>query len=253
MNRDRRNQIVEMLNQQHTVKNAELMERFGISIETVRRDLAYLEEQGLLERVYGGAVKKTYLNTEPMYASREKENEPEKRAIAREAVKLIQNNDTVFFDLGTTVLFLAQQIGQEKHLTAFTNAIRTAVVLSELEGCEVIIPGGYLRSHELSVSGFLAEGNMRQFNLDKVFIGGAGITEDGITDFHLDEANLRRQVIQNARQVIALADYSKFGIRAVSNVCGLEDIDVLITDEKAPKEMLDELEKRGVRVVVAAL
>ena len=79
MNRDRRNQIVEMLNQQQTVKNSELMERFGISIETVRRDLAFLEERGLLERIYGGAVKKTYRSTEPMYSSREKENEPEKR------------------------------------------------------------------------------------------------------------------------------------------------------------------------------
>lgn len=251
MNRDRRNQIVEMLSQQSTVKNTELMERFGISIETVRRDLAYLEEQGLLERVYGGAVKKTYLNTEPVYTSREKENEPEKRAIAREAVKLIQTNDTVFFDLGTTVLFLAQQIGQEQHLTAFTNAIRTAVVLSEVEGCEVIIPGGHLRSHELSVSGFLAEDNMRQFNVDKAFIGGAGITEQGITDFNIGEANLRRQIIRNARQVIVLADYSKFGIRAVSNVCPLEDIDVLITDAKAPADMLAALENSGVRVIVA--
>ena len=91
---------------------------------------------------------------------------------------------------------------------------------------------------------------MRQFNVDKAFIGVAGITEDGISDFNIEEASLRRQVIRNARQVIALADHSKFGIRAVSNICPLADIDVLITDEKAPANLLARIEKSGVRVVI---
>lgn len=251
MNRDRRNQIVELLNQQQMVKNADLMERFGISIETVRRDLAFLEEQGILERIYGGAVKKTYRSTEPMYSNREKENEQEKRNIARAAAALIEPNDTVFLDLGTTVLFMAEQISKDQTLTAFTNALRTAVVLSEKPGCQVIIPGGTLRTYELSVSGSMAEENMRRFNVDKAFIGGAGVTESGITDFHIGEAGLRRQIIENARQVIVLADYSKFGVRAVSNVCALKDVDILITDEKTPQQMLEMLEDRGIRVIRA--
>lgn len=251
MNRDRRNQIVELLNQQQMVKNTDLMERFGISIETVRRDLAFLEEQGILERIYGGAVKKTYRSIEPMYASREKENEQEKRSIARAAAALVEPNDTVFLDLGTTVLFMAEQIGKDQPLTAFTNALRTAVVLSENPGCQVIIPGGTLRTYELSVSGSMAEENMRRFNVDKAFIGGAGVTESGITDFHIGEAGLRRQIIENARQVIVLADYSKFGVRAVSNVCALKDVDILITDEKTPQPMVEMLENSGVRVIRA--
>ena len=101
-----------------------------------------------------------------------------------------------------------------------------------------------------SVAGPLSEDNMRQFNVDKAFIGVAGITEDGISDFNIEEASLRRQVIRNARQVIALADHSKFGIRAVSNICALSDIDVLITDEKAPANLLARIEKSGVRVVI---
>ena len=251
MNRDRRNQIVELLNQQQMVKNADLMERFGISIETVRRDLAFLEEQGILERIYGGAVKKTYRSTEPMYSNREKENEQEKRNIARAAAALIEPNDTVFLDLGTTVRFMAEQISKDQTLTAFTNALRTAVVLSEKPGCQVIIPGGTLRTYELSVSGSMAEENMRRFNVDKAFIGGAGVTESGITDFHIGEAGLRRQIIENARQVIVLADYSKFGVRAVSNVCALKDVDILVTDEKTPQQMLEMLEDRGIRVIRA--
>lgn len=250
MNQDRRKQIADLIAVQRTVTNAELMERFGISIETVRRDLGYLERQGVLERVYGGAVKKTFINTEPSYGSRETENHREKWAIATEAEKLIQSRDTVFFDLGTTIQFLAQQL-KNKEITVFTNALRTAIVLSETEGCQVVIPGGRLRSHELAVSGILAESSMQQFNVDKAIIGAAGITEEGVTDFQAEEAHLRSQIIKNARQVILLADHSKFGVKTVYNVCDLDSIDVLITDEKAPANILAEFSKKGIRVIVA--
>jgi DeoR/GlpR family transcriptional regulator of sugar metabolism len=251
VNQERRNQIAEMIREKQVVKNAELMERFGISIETVRRDLQYLEEHGVLERVYGGAVRKTFINMEPTYADREQTSGPEKQLIAAEAQKLLHPRDTVFFDLGTTVKLVAQLLERGKPITAFTNALRTALVLVENEECEVIVTGGRLRAKELSVAGPLSEENMRRFNVDKALIGVAGITEDGITDFIIDEASLRSQVIKNARQVIALADHSKFGIRAVSNICGLSDIDVLITDEKAPQELLDKIRDRGVKVIVA--
>ncbi len=250
MNQERRDKIVEMLSVQHTIKNTELMEKFGISIETVRRDLAYLEEKGLLQRAYGGAVRKDFLNTEPMHINREQEYLGEKLAIAKEAEKLIRPQDTVFFDLGTTLLTLARNIDSRKNITAFTNALRTAVVLSE-KGCDVIVPGGSLRAGELAVSGYIAENTMQQFNVDKAFIGVAGITENGISDFIPVEANLRRQVIKNANKVIVVADYTKFGIRATCNVCGLDDIDVVITDEKAPAKLLRGLEKNGIQVIVA--
>lgn len=250
MNRDRRNQIVEMLNRQQTIKNAEIMEKFNISIETVRRDLAYLEERGFLERVYGGAVRKSFMNSEPEYISREKESSGEKVAIAKEAEKLIHSNDTVFFDLGTTVQLIAQNLGEDKTITAFTNSLRTAITLSE-KASSVIIPGGQVRNGEYAVSGSMAERNMSQFNVDKVFIGVGGITEEGITDFIQNEAVLRTQVIKNAGKVIVVADYTKFGIRAMCNICDMEDIDILITDEKAPVDMLKNFEKNGTKVIIA--
>lgn len=250
MNQARRNKIVEWLDEQGAVTNAELMEKFDISIETVRRDLAYLEERGLLERVYGGAVKKKFMSVEPQYTNRESENEHEKTAIAREAEKLIVDNDTVFFDLGTTVLSIARQLDEKKNITAFTNALRTAIVLSE-KGKEVTITGGRLRGGEFSVSGYIAEDTMKAFNIDKAVIGVAGITEDGISDFNVEEATIRRQVIKNAKKVIAVADYSKFGVRAMCNVCDLSQIDTLIVDDKAPKKLLKAIEKQGVQIIIA--
>lgn len=250
MNQERRNQIVDILNKKGTISNNEIISTFGVSIETVRRDLAFLEERGYCERVYGGAVRKKFMNVEPEYLNREKENLSEKQVIANEGAKLISNGDTVFFDLGTTVQLLAHKLDADKDIIAFTNALRTAITLSD-KGKKVFIPGGELREGEYAVSGSFSEDCMNNFNIDKAFIGVGGINENGISDFIISEARLRSKIIKNARKVIALADFSKFGVCAMCNVCGVEDIDVLITDDKAPIEVLRELEKKGVQVIVA--
>ncbi|MBE7041386.1 MAG: DeoR/GlpR transcriptional regulator [Ruminococcaceae bacterium] len=252
MNQKRREQIEEMLQKQKTVTNAELMERFDISIETVRRDLAYLEQKGVIERVYGGAVRKEVVREEPLYVSREEKNNAEKQAIAGAAEALIEDRDIVFFDLGTTVQMVAGKLAENKKIHAFTNAIRTAVTLSE-KNCEVILTGGKVRRGELSLSGSLAEANLAHFNIDKAIIGAAGVTEDGISDFIADEAGLRARAIANAGKVVVLADFEKFGVRAMCKVCSLDAIDVLITDEKAPKDMVKMLKKKGIQVIVAKI
>lgn len=251
MKLERRGQITELINQQRTVTNTELMERFGISIETVRRDLDYLEQQGVLRKVYGGAVVNISLNSEPEYASRAKTNFQQKNAIAREAVKLIHPGDTVYLGVGTTVQAMVQYMKNLGHITVFTNALRTAVELSELPDCTVILPGGQLRSKELTLSGFPAEDNLLHFNVDKAFIGIGGITEEGITDFHIAEAQLHRQLVTNARQAYALVDSSKMGIRALNKVCPLDQIDLVITDSNAPTQSVKSLQKAGTKVIVA--
>ncbi len=227
------------------------MDCFGISIETVRRDLEYLEQQGYLRRVYGGAVVNASLSSEPEYTSRAQEHAHEKVAIAAAAAKLVEAHDSVYLGVGTTVQAMAQYLRNTEDITVFTNALRTAVELSELPNCAVILPGGKLRPKELTISGFPAEDNFRNFNVDKAFIGIGGINESGVTDFHIDEANLHKQLIQNARTAIILADSGKLGTRAVVNVCPLEDVDILITDSGAPKHIVKALEASGVRVIIA--
>lgn len=251
MKLERRSQIVDMITRQKTVNNAELMERFGISIETVRRDLEYLEKQGYLRRVYGGAVAYTSLGGEPEYASRSELHNAEKDAIAAEAAKLIEPRDTIYLGVGTTVQAIVRHIKNIGELTVFTNALRTAVELSDIPGCTVILPGGQLRAKELTLSGFPAEENFEHFNVDKAFIGIGGITEAGVTDFHIGEARLHRKLIQNARQAIVLTDSGKLGVRATNNVCPLSDVDLVITDSAASKQAVKALEQAGVHVVIA--
>ena len=250
MNRERRHLIAKVVAENGSIKNEEIIERFGVSIETVRRDLDYLEKQGVIERVYGGAVRKNYHQTEPAYALRESKNSAEKRAIARACEELIGTNDTVFFDLGTTVLALANVLDANKKITAFTNALRTALVLTD-KCASVIVSGGKVRPTELAVSGALALENMAEFNVDKAIIGAAGVNEDGISDFFEDEARIRRAVIDNAREVIVLCDSSKFNQRAMCKVCALDKITTLITDANAPERMIKAIKKAGVNVIIA--
>ncbi|MBQ8196828.1 MAG: DeoR/GlpR transcriptional regulator [Clostridia bacterium] len=252
MNQERRSQVVELINKKGTVTNAELMETFGVSIETVRRDMAFLEARGLIERVYGGAVKKRFMSVEPAYLSREKENADEKEAIAKETEKHINVGDAVFFDIGTTVLPIVNYLNEDKKVTGFTTSLRTAIALAD-KGFKVVIPGGELRKGEFSVSGSLTEQNMQSFNVNTAIIGVGGITIDGVTDFFIQEAGIRSQVIKNANTVIAVADHSKFGVRAVCNVCKIDDIDILITDNKAPKDTLKAFEKKGVKVITVKI
>lgn len=251
MNLERRTQIADLIKQQRTVKNAELMERFGISIETVRRDLDYLEKQGVLRKVYGGAVVSMLLNSEPEYASRSQMKHPQKEQIAREAAKLIRSGDAVYLGVGTTVQAMVQYMKNIGPITVFTNALRTAVELSEIADCTVILTGGCLRAKELTLSGFPSDENLAHFNLDKAFIGIGGITEEGITDFHIGEARLHRRMIENAKQSIALADSGKIGLRAMNNVCTLSEIDLVITDSDAPMQSVASLEDAGAKILVA--
>lgn len=251
MTLDRRNQIVEMITRQRTVKNSELMERFGISIETVRRDLAYLEERGYLRRVYGGAVANDMLGGEPEYESRSQLQLTEKEAIGAAAAAMVESREAVYMGVGTTVQAMVSGMKELQGVTVFTNALRTAVELSELPGCTVVLTGGQLRGKELTLSGFPADENMANFNVDKAFIGVGGITEEGVTDFHIGEAQLHRAMVRNAKTAIALCDSSKLGVRAMNHVCPISQIDVLITDSKAPAKLLQQFKKAGVRVIVA--
>ena len=245
----RRTEIIKMLRDNQELTNQELMEHFDISVETVRRDLAYLEEQGVLTRVYGGAVWKESTKTEPLYARREQKNTKEKEKISDKAQTFIDKNDIVFFDQGTTVEGVARKLDREKKVYAFTNSVRVAVVLCN-KCPEVILTGGKIRTGEFSLSGTLAEDNISKFNIQKAIIGVGGIDEEGISDFIVDEAGLRSKVIQNAKKVIVLADHTKFSVRAMCRVCTIDDIDVLITDDKAPRDILNTFKKRGIQVVV---
>lgn len=250
---DRREKILGMLNRDGMVKVKELESLFKVSMETIRRDLEALEKQGLLSRVYGGAVARKKRGIEPQIELRQTEHYHEKSAIGERAVDFVDDGDVIAIDLGTTNLEFAKALaGKKRRLTVLTNSIPIATVLSDDENVRVILVGGVVRKNEMSVSGHLADENMRLFQTDKVFLGVGGLTEHfGITDFHLEEAPFRRIAIKRTQKVFALADHSKFGVTGMNHVCDLRDIHVLITDREADKAIISRFRGEGLEVYLA--
>lgn len=250
---ERRNQIVERITANRMVKVADLTRDFNVSIETIRRDLEFLEDRGYLKRVYGGAVLNGAYGLEPSYELREVINLAEKQAIAAKCVEFIDDGDTLIIDLGTTTLEVTRRLAAKKNLTVITNATLIAQVAVNFD-CRVILLGGNLRRGELATSGFLCEEAMRNFFANKLIMGVGGVTlEGGVTDYVVDEAQARRTMLERVDKVIAVADYSKFGVTALNGICPVSRLEALVVDSGVPAKTLAEYRAAGVKIAVAQM
>lgn len=249
---ERQNEIIERIRVQGIVRVEKLASEFDVSAETIRRDLEKLEEEGCLRRVYGGAVLMDANKTEPLYALRAGLNMEHKIAIGRLASQLIKKGDTLVIDLGTTTLEFAKALAKHTDLLVITNSLHIASTTVEFQGFRVIIPGGHLRAKELTLSGTMTTRFLQQFHVNKTILGAGGIDlENGVTDYHIEEAEVRRTMIDVADEVIVLADHSKFGVTALSRVAPLKAIDICVTDWETPGIYLDKLVERDVKTIVA--
>lgn len=247
---ERYNVILEMLEMNKIVKVPELCEKFNVSIETVRRDLEFLEQEGKLKRVYGGAVLNNKSSAEPSYNTRSTKNAKEKVKIGKKTAELISDGETLMIDLGTTTLEVARHLKNKKNLTVITNCMTIAQELVDVPTFRVILPGGILRPNELALSGFISEQFMKEFNVDKTIIGVGGITIDtGVSDYHLEETRVRKIMIEKGKQIIAVADHSKFGIKALVNVCSINEVDVIVTNDKLKSSIANEYIEQGIKVI----
>lgn len=250
---ERKTFILEMLDRDGKVKAADVSEKFGVSMETVRRDLEELESGGCLRRVYGGAVVGTVYDTEQPYDSRQVIWLAEKQAIARKTVELLENGETVFLDGGTTLLEVAKQIrNSRKSLTVITNAVPVAVEIVKNENCTVILLGGIITKGETLTTGFLCDDNLAMFHAHKIIIGAAGISKShGVSDYTMGVTFTKRKMIQKADTVICVSDSSKFGKSVLNSVVDLEDVDILVTDWKAEDAQIRDCVQAGTWVIRA--
>lgn len=249
---ERKDKILQMLAENHMMKAGELAETFQVSMETIRRDLNELEELRMIRRVHGGAVLYTEYGIEPDYTHRITENYNEKLLIGKKAAELVNDGDSIIIDIGTTALEFSRFLKGKKDLTVFTNSIKIAYELMSEKEITVILLGGKVRYGEGTTSGYWSEDMIDGFFVDKFFLGVGGLTpEHGVMDYHIEETNLRRHCIRQAKQVIALADYSKFGVKAMNHVCKTEQIHYVITDERANKKIVKELRDLGIKVVIS--
>lgn len=250
----RRNRIIELLKENHSISVADLCEILEASEATIRRDLSILESSGKLERTHGGAIynESNRINIEDVLSSREGKFLNEKQLIAKKAFDLLENHDTIVLDAGTTTYELAYLIGQsDLHLTIVTNSMIVFKELAKNPNVELIILGGKVRTNTLASVGSAAVELMQRLFVDKAFLGTNGISlNEGFTTTDMDEAGIKRAMIQSSKQRIILADSSKFNKVYINQFAPVSMVDVIVTDNQTNKELLNEfIERYDIKVL----
>jgi DeoR/GlpR family transcriptional regulator of sugar metabolism len=243
----RQSDILRTLQQARQVDVSELARRFGVSGMTIRRDLAELDEAGLLQRVHGGAITRRA----PAYGSRASTRVPEKSAIARAVAGLVGPAAAVGIDTGTTCHAIAAELAPRSDLTVVTNAVHAAITVRE-GGSRVIVLGGLLTPELSMVNPGIAQ-EPPQVHLDLLILGCGGISTDrGITYFDATEVEVRRMLAGLADRVILAADHSKFDHKKAMVLGPLDLIDVLVTDQAPPEHLRAALAAAAAEVVIAS-
>lgn len=247
----RRKEILNMLSEKGEVLVADLSQLFNVSEVTIRNDLDQLEQKNTLIRARGGALKfEGSVAIDQHLADKSKINYLAKRRIGERAAEFVFESNTIIIDSGSTTAELVNYLPELQDLTVITNALNIANLIGNRSNVNMIMPGGYLRKNSLSLVGPLAEKSLRNFNVDKVFLGVDGFdTKHGIFTPNVEEARLNEIMIEVAKEVIVLVDSSKFKKRSFAFICNVELIDKVVTDVNISMEDKARLQDAGVEVI----
>ncbi|MBN8784094.1 MAG: DeoR/GlpR transcriptional regulator [Terrimonas ferruginea] len=249
---DRHQFILKKLQEKGKVSIPQLVDEMQVSGVTIRKDLKLLEEKKLLFRTRGGgSVDNPYAIERPI---NEKEfiRADEKKKIAAAALGLIGQNDSIIIGSGTTVFEVARQLHPEKRIVVITPALKVSLELCNRPNVEVLQLGGLVHQSSSSAAGSFAEKILDELSCGVLFIGVDGIDlEHGLSITNIMEASLNQKMIGLAQTVVVLADSSKFDRRGLGKICNLDQIDYIITDSDVSREVVNKIEKAGVRVIIA--
>lgn len=246
---DRQRDIVELARVSGRVRVEELAARFDVSAQTIRKDLNDLCNRRLLSRVHGGAVVASGV-ANLSYEARRFISQAEKQAIGRAAAQLIANNSSLFINIGTTTEEVARALQDHEGLLVITNNLNVATLLYPHPKIDVIVAGGPVRRGDGGVIGSAAVDVINQFKVDCAVIGASAIDEEGaLLDFDYREVRVSRAIIENARQVILVADKLKLERAAPVRIGHIAEIDIFVTDALVSETLAATCAAEGVRVV----
>jgi DeoR family transcriptional regulator of aga operon len=250
---ERRKGILHQLNETGQVLVHELSKEFEVSEVTIRKDLDQLEKKNTLIRARGGAIRRDGgVGIDYHLSEKDKLHNEEKTKIGKKAAQLINEHDTIIIDSGTTTMEVAKNLTHFKDITVICNALNIISQLSLLNNVNLIIPGGHLRKNSLSLVGPLAEKNLQNLFVDKVFIGVDGFdTKHGIYTPNIEEAYFNEIMIKTSKEVIVVCDSSKFLRRSLAYICDIAKINCVVTDNGIPDEDKNRLEEAGIKVLIA--
>ena len=248
----RRKKILQLLSDTGQVLVDSLSKEFQVSEVTIRNDLDQLEKKNMLIRARGGAIKfETSVGLDQRLADKHRINYHEKARIGKRAALLVNEADTIIIDSGSTTAEMVKNLPDFQDLTVINNALNIANQLISKSNINMIIPGGYLRKNMLSLVGPQSEKSLRNFNVDKAFLGVDGFdTKNGIFTPSVEEARLNEIMIEVSKEVILLADSSKFKRRSFAFICAINEIDKVITDDKISEDDKKRLLDAGVEVII---
>jgi len=246
--------ILNILKESPTASIKELARRLDISQSTIRRDLDELAAQGLIRRVFGGAILERQNWNEPPFELRKTLHSQEKDSICRCAADLIVDGDILFIDGGTTTQFIVPYLASKKNLTVVTCGLNVANELNRLENVTTFVVGGELHSDSHSVSGSLALAVLDVYNIrcTKALITANAVSaEHGVTNRILDRIPLKRKAMEISQKSFVLVDGSKIGTVALGQIAPITEFSVLITDASAPEAEVAAIRALGVDVHIA--
>jgi DeoR family fructose operon transcriptional repressor len=244
--------LLKLLEENERITISQMKEQYDVSEMTLRRDITFLEEMGYVTKIQGGVMARRKLFFERSFNERERNHQDEKRAIAKEAVRLIEPGENIILDTGTTTLYLAREL-VKKNL-ALTVATTSLIVASTLfnSNIEVMLLGGFLRKETPDLIGPLVEKNLKEFHADRLFIGCDGIiVDDGFYTSDLNICHIEATMVQKADTVILITDSSKFGKKSFVRCGEIEKVDIVITDGNVDPDSVKILEERGVKAIIA--
>ena len=243
--------IIETLNRDCAVKASKLIKELNVSIETIRRDLEHLEKEGILQRVYGGAIPKKVTVDKLSFEKREEEFRTEKIEIAAIATRYIKEGQSIALNDSTTNVEIAKHIRNKfTNLTVVTNSLVIATELAINKDIKVILAGGILDNKEYAFYGELAKNILKNFVVDISFIGVGGVSlSRGISDYDFDTAQIQKILMETSKEVIILADSSKIENVSLTKVGDIEDVNLIITDSKIDENIVNKYIKGGIEII----
>lgn len=252
---ERRQQLVDLVEQHNSLTVAELCAHFGVSAATIRRDLSQLSQRGMIQRAHGGAARRVRIGTdmpEPPLLNRSSLQAEEKRRIGKAAAAHVHDGETLIISSGTTTAELVPHLAERTNLTVITNALNIVLALASYPTITVIVLGGVLRHSELTILGSLGEDAMENLRADKLFMGSPAIHSGyGLSAGNFAEARSDQSLMNASHEVIVLADHTKFGKVALVRVSPLKRIRRIITGRDLSIDDARLLAEQGVIVELA--
>jgi DeoR family transcriptional regulator, fructose operon transcriptional repressor len=246
---DRQHAIYLLALSQGSVDVADLARRYGVTTETIRRDLSDLQSRNLLRRVHGGAVPVERISHEPMLAAREVVNAEEKLRIATKAVDEVPERGSVIIDSGSTTQRLAAVFPVDRDVHVVTNSLTAAVTLSRRGLGQLTVLGGAVRTNTLAMVDETTRAELQHMTVDVLFTSCDGLSfQHGLTTPYREEHMIKRAMIERARRVVALVDQSKIGNVQMFSFAAFDEIDALVTDTRADPEAAAILSRDGISV-----